>query len=891
MEQTLRGILHIVLIAWLFGFGQSLMAQQNACDLQWERTILPEKNGRSAGVCLTHDSLGNIYVAGTFENQLKIGNHLLTGIGKADMFLAKYNPNGELLWVRSAGSEKGIRISNLYLRENGQLFVIATAESSVYFPDTVYFLERPFYASSSWDTEGNFLKIISGHIFGEPLEIPEFGDSFAVKFYDIHHNRQPIHLKNSSDLFIGLLDDERTKIDSVNTLKWWLPIEVDGSAWITSKSGSPEHGYFFVGTFSGTLQIGDIALTSNGECDGFLLRVNEAGKITYARHLGGINADAINAVTVTPSGQVYITGSVTPPVQFGMEKRDGDSIPTFFLTRLSCGIASDCTAPDEVRVNKITENSLTIQWEETAETQAYDVQFKKPSESEWQTRRTVNSPLALENLTEGTNYHIRIRKVCADGLSPFSQEIEARTLEPAPTCTAPRDFSIRAIHPTFASVQWFEKTKNSAIASYKIFYRKKGIKQWQTVETSANSIKIEGLEPLTEYETKVAVTCTDGFKNDTTPIRTFTTIRLDACPEPFEVSAVHILHRSAHIRWKTTGESKSYRVQWKAVGTKEWQSANTSLNAIVLFGLNPATAYEVRLRAKCDENSYSPYSEPIVFKTLKDCEPSGNLLVPDVTLTTAWVVWDSVPNGKKYDLFYKAKQEVYWKNVSTTNRYTQITGLNPDTRYEIKLRVNCGDTASSNFSAVTELSTLPSQACGTVENVVILPGVDHAVMRWKPAKLASGYVIQWRLAHSTLPWTTVTLKDPQTRQYTIQQLSGNATYAVRIISQCESVLQPFERTFATMTDAKASPTLKATALSAFPNPAKEKLKIDYNIGKEESATLEVYNLVGKRIYHQSLTRATGYVELDVSDWESGVYFCRLYIDEEKNYLQKIAVTK
>jgi hypothetical protein len=332
-------------------------------------------------------------------------------------------------------------------------------------------------------------------------------------------------------------------------------------------------------------------------------------------------------------------------------------------------------------------------------------------------------------------------------------------------------------------------------------------------------------------------------------------------------------------------------VQWKAVGTKEWQSANTSLNAIVLLGLNPATAYEVRLRAKCAENSYSPYSEPIVFKTLKDCEPSGNLLVPDVTLTTAWVVWDSVPNGLKYDLFYKAKQEVYWKKVSTANRFTQITGLNPDTRYEIKLRVNCGDTATSNFSAVTEIATLPVHACGTVENVVILPGVDHAVMRWKPAKLASGYVIQWRLSNTTLPWTTVTLKDPQTRQYIIPQLSGNATYAVRIISQCESVLQPFERTFTTMTDAKASPTIKATALSAFPNPAKEKLKIDYNIGKEESATLEVYNLVGKRIYHQLLTRTSGYVELDVSDWESGVYFCRLYIDEEKNYLQKIAVTK
>jgi hypothetical protein len=54
------------------------------------------------------DSLGNSYVAGTFRTMATFGvgdpnETVLTGVGAQDIFVAKYDPRGRLLWARSAG--------------------------------------------------------------------------------------------------------------------------------------------------------------------------------------------------------------------------------------------------------------------------------------------------------------------------------------------------------------------------------------------------------------------------------------------------------------------------------------------------------------------------------------------------------------------------------------------------------------------------------------------------------------------------------------------------------------------------------------------------------------------------------------------------------------------
>ncbi len=48
------------------------------------------------------DPSGNAYVTGTFQDSIQIGGIKLLGNGMEDIFMAKFNPNGKLLWVQNA---------------------------------------------------------------------------------------------------------------------------------------------------------------------------------------------------------------------------------------------------------------------------------------------------------------------------------------------------------------------------------------------------------------------------------------------------------------------------------------------------------------------------------------------------------------------------------------------------------------------------------------------------------------------------------------------------------------------------------------------------------------------------------------------------------------------
>ncbi len=50
------------------------------------------------------DDEGNIYVTGSFQGDLILGDEKYTAMGDADIFLAKFNSDGNIEWFRQAGS-------------------------------------------------------------------------------------------------------------------------------------------------------------------------------------------------------------------------------------------------------------------------------------------------------------------------------------------------------------------------------------------------------------------------------------------------------------------------------------------------------------------------------------------------------------------------------------------------------------------------------------------------------------------------------------------------------------------------------------------------------------------------------------------------------------------
>lgn len=328
------------------------LAQDHPCELKVMQTLFPQKSsGASSGNCLTHDSLGNIYVAGTFEKYLKIGNKRLVSRGKSDIFIAKYNPKGEVLWVQSAGGEGTEEFPNeeevafIYIEKDTLNIVGCCVNKQAFFYSGNKLTisgsrEHSFWMKVNldghWITGHNttFCGLRQDHFAGEiPTPNGFIGISdITYQQYDSTFVHEPIEFVNIKLQFektnIGFVI---THVDSLHQVKWWKPAEVIkgyakpllyGSGW-----GSQTQGYFFVGNYAGSFNIDDLTLTSNGGQDGFLLRINDDGKITHAETVGGTYDDEIRAVTVTLSGEVWITGSM---------QLKADEPPVFFLSRYGC---------------------------------------------------------------------------------------------------------------------------------------------------------------------------------------------------------------------------------------------------------------------------------------------------------------------------------------------------------------------------------------------------------------------------------------------------------------------------------------------------------------------------------------------------------------------------
>ena len=89
-----------LLLGWELVLADPAQAQP-APTYRWVRT--GGGPGLDQGLLVALDGAGNAYVAGRFEQTATFGLTTLVSQGDWDVFLAKYDPQGQLLWVRGVG--------------------------------------------------------------------------------------------------------------------------------------------------------------------------------------------------------------------------------------------------------------------------------------------------------------------------------------------------------------------------------------------------------------------------------------------------------------------------------------------------------------------------------------------------------------------------------------------------------------------------------------------------------------------------------------------------------------------------------------------------------------------------------------------------------------------
>jgi hypothetical protein len=90
-------------------------------NVLWAKNVV----GQAYGQAVISDSIGNAYVTGYFDDTITFGNYNLIDAGVSDIFLAKYDSSGTIVWVKSAGGIGADRGWNIAADSLGNLFIAA----------------------------------------------------------------------------------------------------------------------------------------------------------------------------------------------------------------------------------------------------------------------------------------------------------------------------------------------------------------------------------------------------------------------------------------------------------------------------------------------------------------------------------------------------------------------------------------------------------------------------------------------------------------------------------------------------------------------------------------------------------------------------------------------
>ena len=357
------------------------------------------------------------------------------------------------------------------------------------------------------------------------------------------------------------------------------------------------------------------------------------------------------------------------------------------------------TAPTEVKATEVTETTAKVTWSEATDNVGvvgYNVYL---NETKVNDTLVTGTEYALTELTEATEYAVRVTAVdAAENESARSEAATFTTLkkeEPKDTeaPSVPTAVVAADITQTTAKVTWDASTDNVGVAGYNVYVNEAKVNASPVTVTEYD---LTGLTEATEYT--VRVTAVDAEENESARSEavTFTTLEAEeetdteAPTAPAEVKATEVTETTAKLAWNEATDNvgvAGYNVYVNEAKVNDELVAGTEF---ALTDLTEATEYTVRVSAVDAAGNESARSEATTFTTLESEKPAPekpatptNVKISEIKHTKALVTWDSVLARAAVEGYnvYLDGEKVNATSVKET-RY-ELTGLKVGTKYNV----------------------------------------------------------------------------------------------------------------------------------------------------------------------------------------------------------------
>ena len=301
------------------------------------------------GISIGTDSLGYIYCSGYFNNEATFGNITLTNSAlnlwgnNKENFVFKMDSLGNVLWAIAGGNLTGSccddRALGMHVTPGGDVFITGTFWSSYNIGNVTVTTGINSHSNSllaKVDKDGNALWAIG---FG--ADNTAGGCPYPI--YDADDYSYDVKVDDDGFIYVtGFFSGYSAEFDnlSVSNPDWdidcqpmgyigkldpngnWLWVaEFDG---IKDQRGSRDNrlaidqfsNIYVVGGFENTANYGPYSITSNGEWDAFIFKMDKDGNWLWAEGFGSDRTDRANGIAIDVCDDIYITGEYRNPMVF-----------------------------------------------------------------------------------------------------------------------------------------------------------------------------------------------------------------------------------------------------------------------------------------------------------------------------------------------------------------------------------------------------------------------------------------------------------------------------------------------------------------------------------------------------------------------------------------------
>ncbi|MBS1764479.1 MAG: SBBP repeat-containing protein [Bacteroidetes bacterium] len=304
----------------------------NAQTWNWAKTMGGSDVDYATGIA--NDDAGNVYMVGNFKGTATFGDKQLTSKGYYDIFLAKYDTSGKLLWIQQAGGSDLDEANGIALDKDGSIYITGYFSSNSNFGginiqsggDKDFFLAK-------YDNNGNIKWIQTSEginsEYGKALALDHKGNILVTGIFEkeIKIKSNQIKSKGATDIFVASYSTD-------GSLNWLKTMGGNGKDEATSIAADANGNAIITGWFSGNAEFGKVSLLSSGDDDIFVAKVNPSGNVMWCVQAGGSEgADRAYGVVTDPLNNIYVTGSFIGSAKFADQIIKSVGADDYFLAK------------------------------------------------------------------------------------------------------------------------------------------------------------------------------------------------------------------------------------------------------------------------------------------------------------------------------------------------------------------------------------------------------------------------------------------------------------------------------------------------------------------------------------------------------------------------------